>query len=72
VPGPSPGFPDGAVQGARRAERVERLFQIIRSSARRVSLSDQSRTGYGLPDVLVAVGLQTQAGRPPCSRRWCR
>ena len=49
---------------ARGAERVERLFQIIRSSARRVSLGDQSRTGYGLPDVMVAVGLQTQAGTP--------
>lgn len=49
----------------RGAERVERLFQIIRSSAHRVSLGDQSRTGYGLPDVLVAVGLQTQAGAAP-------
>jgi subtilisin family serine protease len=47
----------------RGAERVERLFQIIRASARRVSLADQSRTGYGLPDVLVAVGLQAQAGQ---------
>jgi subtilisin family serine protease len=50
---------------ARGAERVERLFQIIRASAHRVSLADQSRTGYGLPDVLVAVGLQTQAGQQP-------
>jgi subtilisin family serine protease len=51
---------------ARGAERVERLFQIIRSSARRVSLGDQSRIGFGLPDVLVAVGLQTQqAGATP-------
>jgi len=47
----------------RGAERVERLFQIIRASARRVSLGDQSRTGFGLPDVLVAVGLQTPAGQ---------
>ncbi len=45
---------------ARGPERVERLFQIIRMSARRVSLGDQSRIGYGLPDVLAAVGLQAQ------------
>ncbi|MYM66606.1 S8 family serine peptidase [Pseudoduganella sp. FT55W] len=50
---------------ARGAARVERLFQIIRSSARRVSLGDQSRIGYGLPDVLVSVGLQAQAGAAP-------
>ena len=50
---------------ARGAERVERLFQLIRASAHRVSLGDQSRTGFGLPDVLVAVGLQTQAGQQP-------
>jgi subtilisin family serine protease len=49
---------------ARGAERVERLFQIIRASARRVSLADPSRTGFGLPDVLVAVGLQAQVGQP--------
>ncbi|USX28862.1 S8 family serine peptidase [Oxalobacteraceae bacterium OTU3CINTB1] len=48
---------------ARGAERVERLFQILRASARRVSLGDQSRTGFGMPDVLVAVGLQTPAGQ---------
>ncbi|WP_432379130.1 S8 family serine peptidase [Duganella sp. P38] len=49
----------------RGAERVERLFQIIRASARRVSLGDQSRTGYGMPDTLLAVGLQPQAAMPP-------
>ncbi|MES2152801.1 MAG: S8 family serine peptidase [Pseudomonadota bacterium] len=49
----------------RTAERVERLFQVIKLSARRVSLGDQSQTGFGLPDVLIATGLQapaTQAG----------
>jgi len=45
----------------RGAERVERLFQLIRASARRVSQADQSHTGYGMPDVLLAVGLQTPA-----------
>ena len=50
-------------QGAwrtRNAERVERLFQTIKMSARRVSLGDQYQTGFGLPDALVAVGLQPQ------------
>jgi subtilisin family serine protease len=47
------------------AERVERLFQIIRASARHVSQGDQSRVGYGLPDVLAAVGLQPQAAMQP-------
>ncbi|MYN19219.1 S8 family serine peptidase [Rugamonas sp. FT107W] len=50
---------------ARGAERVERLFQIIRASARRVSLGDQSRIGFGLPDVLVAVGLQNAVNQQP-------
>ncbi|MDL2357406.1 MAG: S8 family serine peptidase [Pseudomonadota bacterium] len=48
----------------RGAERVERLFQIIKMSARRVSLGEQDRTGYGMPDVLVAIGLQAPLGRP--------
>lgn len=54
-------------QGAfkvRGPERVERLFQVIRASARPVNVGDRSRTGFGLPDVLVAVGLQTPAGVP--------
>jgi hypothetical protein len=46
----------------RGPERVERLFQIIKLSCRRLSLGDPSRTGYGLPDALVAVGLQPQVG----------
>jgi subtilisin family serine protease len=43
---------------ARTADRVERLFQIIKMSARRVSQGDPTRTGLGLPDAIVAVGLQ--------------
>ncbi|GJI94899.1 hypothetical protein RugamoR57_16170 [Duganella caerulea] len=50
---------------ARGAERVERLFQLIRASAHRVSLGDQGRIGFGLPDVLVAVGLQNAANQQP-------
>ncbi|HVL75412.1 MAG TPA: S8 family serine peptidase, partial [Noviherbaspirillum sp.] len=44
--------------GARGPERVERLFQIIRYSARALANVDPARVGYGLPDVLVALGLQ--------------
>jgi len=41
----------------RSAERVDRLFQIIRMSARRVSQAEPARIGYGMPDALVALGL---------------
>ncbi len=47
---------------ARSTERVERLFQVIKLSARRLNLGDPTRTGFGLPDVLVAVGLQPRTG----------
>lgn len=43
---------------ARSAERVDHLFQTLKLSARRVSLGDQHQTGFGLPDALIAVGLQ--------------
>jgi subtilisin family serine protease len=49
---------------ARSAERVERLFHIIRASARRVTLADQTRIGSGLPDALAALGVQVNAGYP--------
>lgn len=45
----------------RGAERVERLFQLIRMSARRVSLADATRVGLGLPDAVIACGLQQSA-----------
>ncbi|AWL06894.1 S8 family serine peptidase [Massilia oculi] len=41
----------------RSPERVERLFQVLRMSARPVTLGDANRIGYGLPDALVALGL---------------
>jgi subtilisin family serine protease len=47
---------------AKTAERVERLFQIIKISARPVNLGDPSRTGFGLPDALIAIGLQPSPG----------
>lgn len=50
-----PDFQGGVTM--RNAERVERLFQIIKMSCRPVQLGDQRRTGYGLPDSLLAVGL---------------
>ncbi len=51
-----------SVYRARTAERVERLFQHIRASARRVSQADATRVGLGLPDAMVAVGLQPALG----------
>ncbi len=41
----------------RTAERVERLFQIIKLSCQPVMLGDTRRTGFGLPDAPRAVGL---------------
>lgn len=55
-----------AFQGAgrmRSEDRVERLFQLIRMSARRVSLADPAHIGYGLPDALVALGLAVAPGQ---------
>lgn len=52
----------GAVR-MRTAQRVERLFQIIKASCRPVMVGDQRRTGFGLPDTPRALGLvQTQPG----------
>ena len=49
------------VYRTRSAERVERLFQLIRMSAHRVSQADPTRVGLGLPDAVIAVGLQQPA-----------
>jgi subtilisin len=46
---------------ARGAERVDRLFDAIKLSSRRVATNDVRRIGFGLPDVLVALGLQSPA-----------
>lgn len=43
--------------GQRSAERVERLFQVIKMSCRPVVPGDQQRIGFGMPDVMRAVGL---------------
>ncbi len=47
----------------RSAERVERLFQVLRMSARPVTLGDPARVGYGMPDALVALGLSVAVGQ---------
>ena len=47
----------------RSPERVDRLFQVLRLSARRVSLADQSRIGHGMPDALAALGLPLVPGQ---------
>jgi subtilisin family serine protease len=49
---------------ARGPERVDRLFQIIKASSHPINLGDPNRTGFGLPDVLIAVGLQAPMGMP--------
>lgn len=49
----------GSMVQARSPERVERLFQVLRMSARPVTLNDPNHIGYGLPDALVALGLPT-------------
>ncbi len=48
---------------ARGPERVERLFQVLRLSARPVTLADPARVGYGMPDALVALGLSMMPGQ---------
>lgn len=56
--------PDFQGTSPRSAERVERLFQIIKMSCRPVMVGDQRRTGFGLPDVLRAVGLAPAQALP--------
>ncbi|MDO9216590.1 MAG: S8 family serine peptidase, partial [Lacisediminimonas sp.] len=53
----------------RSAERVERLFQIIRFSTRAINIGDPKRTGFGMPDVLIALGLQPPAQQFPAAMR---
>jgi subtilisin len=49
---------------ARNADRVGRLFQVLRASARPVNVGDPWRTGFGIPDVLVGLGLAPQLANP--------
>jgi subtilisin len=43
--------------GARDSARVDRLFELIRSSCRPLALGDPTRSGAGLPDAVAALGL---------------
>jgi subtilisin family serine protease len=54
----------------RSGERVDRLFQLIRMSARRVSLADPARVGHGMPDALVALGLALGPGQQAFQSMW--
>lgn len=45
----------------RNALRVQRLFQIIKASARPINLGDPQRTGFGLPDAPTALSVQLSA-----------
>lgn len=47
----------------RNANRVERLFQIIKESATAMPIADATRVGVGMPNVVRALGLQA-APRP--------
>jgi subtilisin family serine protease len=48
----------------RNSARVERLFQILRQSARPLNLGDPNRTGAGLPDAINALLLSHPEVRP--------
>lgn len=48
----------------KNAQRVNRLFQILRDSARPIPLGDPRRTGAGLPDALRAFGLPIATAAP--------
>jgi hypothetical protein len=52
---------------ARDANRVERLFQIIKQSATPMPIADTTRVGVGLPNVARALGLQPDQGLGPRS-----
>jgi len=52
---------------ARNAQRVQRLFQILKASARPIGLGDPRRTGFGIPDVPTALGLQLDSQAFPQS-----
>jgi subtilisin family serine protease len=42
---------------ARNAQRVERLFQLLKQSTQPLNLGDPQRTGAGMPDALRAINL---------------
>jgi subtilisin len=48
---------------SRNAARVERLFQVLRQSARPLNLGDPNRTGAGMPDAINALLLPQPEGQ---------
>ncbi|HWH02046.1 MAG TPA: S8 family serine peptidase, partial [Pilimelia sp.] len=52
---------------ARDAGRVDRLFDIIRRSSRPLALGDPGREGAGLPDAVLALGLESPVSTAPPS-----
>src|SRR5262249_47484921 len=55
-------------QGAYRtknAQRVERLFEILRRSARPLNFGDRNRTGAGMPDCVAALQMPQSAAAQP-------
>lgn len=46
---------------ARNPLRVQRLFQILKASARPINVGDPRRTGFGLPDAPTALSVQVGA-----------
>jgi len=50
-------FDDNGAFSAANGARVDRLFQILRSSATALNLGDPERTGAGVPDALRALGI---------------
>ncbi len=54
----------GAFQ-ARNANRVERLFQIIKETATPMPIADNTRVGVGMPNVARALGVQAGQGPQP-------
>src|SRR5687767_11895234 len=49
----------------RNAQRVDRLFQILKQSAQSLNLGNPHRTGAGLPDALVALNVVPVAAISP-------
>jgi subtilase family protein len=45
----------------RNAQRVDRLFQVLKDSAQPLALGDRTRTGAGLPDATRALGSRAAA-----------
>jgi len=56
-----PDFQIGASFAAHNSARVDRLFNIIKASAKPLNFGDPGRTGAGLPDALRALNLETRS-----------